>query len=175
MKTLVRLAGLLVVALLAGCYETEFPVLDKGEKTAIAGKYQCANRTGGGSQTHTFTEEREGIWPFASYQYTDQDGDRNLFRKIPSGLYVGQTMSKKGGCSYAFIDFIDEKTFLVLSADLMNKGDYIEPLLKKFGVQSRNKGESLLLKGDKGKIADFLAAHDKTLLTVVMKCERSAK
>lgn len=175
MNTLPRLVGLFAIALLAGCYETDSPVLDKGEKAAIAGKYQCVNRISGGSKTHTFTEMRDGIWPFASYQYIDEDGDHNLFRKLPSGLFVGQSKSKKGKFSYAFIDFTDDKTFLILSADLMSKGDYIEPLLKKFGVESKSRGESLLLKGDKSKIADFFAAHDKTLLTVVMKCERSSK
>jgi hypothetical protein len=173
MKALFRLTYLLVIALLAGCYETESPVFEKGEKTAIAGTFHCADRIGGGPNTHTFTEKRDGIWPFASYEYVDDEGDQNLFHRIPSGLFVGQSESKKGNFSYAFIDFTDERTFLVLSADLTNKGDRIEPLLKKFGVESNNRGGSLLLKGDKGKIADFLAAHDKTLLTVVMKCERA--
>lgn len=176
MNKLLYLVTLAVVAFLSGCYETETQVLEKGEKTAMTGKYQCDNRISGESKTHTFSEKRDGIWPFASYQYLDDDGATSLFRKAPSGLFIGQTKSKKSKFSYAFIDFIDDKTFLILSVDLINKEDYIQPLLKKFGVEAKRTGDmTLLLKGDKGKIADFLAAHEKTLLTVVMKCVRTTK
>lgn len=172
----IRLTGLLFsVALLAGCYETDSPVFDKGEKIAIPGKYQCANRVVGNSKVYSFTEKRDGIWPFASYQYIDGDGELNLFRKLPSGLFVGQSNNKRGKFGYVFIDFIDDRTFLILSADLLSKGDYIKPLLKKFGVEFKSRGEFLVLNGDKSKIADFFAAHDKTLLTVVMKCDRLLK
>lgn len=173
MNPLLRIIVILSVILLSACYETDSPVFEKGEKNAISGKYQCTNRISGEKKTHTFTEKRDGIWPFANYQYIDNDGDINLFRKTPSGLLIVQSASKKGKFTYAFLDAIDEKTFLLLSADLMNKGDYIDPLLKKFGIETKKSGDaSLLLRGDKGKISDFLAAHDKALLTVVLKCER---
>lgn len=174
MKFLFQVIGVLLGAgSLAGCYETDFAVVERGEKVAISGTYQCTNRLSGEKKLLTFAEKREGIWPIANYEYIDNEGDSNLFKKNSSGLFIGQSKNRNGRFGYAFIDFTDDKSFLILSADLVNKADYIEPMLKKFGIQTKQVGQKLLLNGDKSKVAAFLAAHDKALLTVVVKCEHS--
>lgn len=165
-------AGILVVAtIIGGCYETEFPLLETGERAALAGKYECTNRIDGSKKMHTTVEEKEGL-VFTTYRYKDSDGDTILAKKLQSGLFLAQSPLKEGGFGYAYIDFLDDKTYLVLIADLLSKSDYIEVLSKKYKVDGEKKDTSVSLKGDKKAILDFLAAHDKGLLMVVLKCEK---
>src|SRR5438552_2771324 len=127
----IKAAGLILVLLMYGCYETDFPVLDTGERLPAVGKYECVNRISGQKEAHTFTEETAGAI-FASYRYRDSDGSTLVVKKLPSGLFLGQTPKKGGGFAYAFMDILDEQTHLVLMPDMLGKSDYIEALLKKY-------------------------------------------
>lgn len=167
--------GLLNAALLSGCYITDTPIIEKGEKTPIAGTYQCHNYLTKKNTRHSYIEKKEGTWPFARYSYIEADGDVNLFRKSPTGLYVAQSANNKGKFSYAFLDIIGEKEFIILISDAMGKKAYIDALLKKNNVESKEtRNMEISLKGDKDKILNFLNSHDKSLLTVTMKCESNS-
>ena len=157
---------------LSACYETETPVLDKGERAPIAGKYSCQNRISGKREEVVNTEQKEGFWFLANYKYVDSQGSPALLKKLPSKLYLGQSMNKGGGYEYGFVDVLDDKTYLVLIADLMSKGDYIEPLLKKFNIQGKANKQLVRLKGDKRNLIDFFAAHDKSMMMVILKCDK---
>ena len=163
--------------LLNGCYESQYSFIEKGEKVNLAGSYKQQNKITGSVETVTFTEQKEGVWPLAQYSYKDKDGDVLLFKKLSSGLYLlQQNLHKEKRYEYAFADFLDDETALILIADLMNKGDYIEALLKKFKIESEEVSRSgdphLRLKGDNKKIIDFFDAHDKSLLSVILKLEK---
>ena len=178
MTSLLRFAALFLALLLGGCYETDFPVFHKGEKAAIAGTFACTNSLNGRTNTSTFAERQVGSWPFASYQYVAEEGDVSLLRKAPSGLWVAQSANAKGRHTFGFVEMVDDKTFLVMTPDLLNKSAQIETLRKQFAVEATKPSElyeSLLLTGNPDRIADFLFAHDKTLLTVLFKCERQAR
>jgi hypothetical protein len=178
MDSLLRLAALILAVLLGGCYETDFPVFHKGEKTAIAGTFECTSGLSGRKTTSTFTERQVGSWPFASYQYVAEEGDVSLLRKAPSGLWVAQSANEKGRHTFGFVEMADDRTFLVMTPDFLNKSAQIEALRKRFAVEATKPSElyeSLLLDGNPDRIADFLLAHDKTLLTVMMKCERQGR
>src|SRR5207244_4586134 len=114
----------IVTTVVSGCYETDFALLDAGEKVPFSGKYACVNRISGTKEAHTFTEEKDGV-VFASYRYKDSDGSTLLAKKLPNGMFLGQSAEKGGGFGYAYFDVLDENTFLVLVADLLGKGDYI--------------------------------------------------
>jgi hypothetical protein len=157
---------------LTGCYESDTAVLEKGERAPIAGSYNCTNKIIGSKETTTLIEKKDGLI-FSSYQYSDQAGKTIFLKKIPSGLFLTQS-SKKEGFDYTFIDVLDDKTYLVLVADLMGKEDYIKSLAKKYNIEGKQNGESLSLKGDKNAILDFLSNHDKSVLTVALKCEKQA-
>jgi len=179
MKYLIlRILSLSVFALLlTGCYETEFPVLNKGEKVNIAGSYIEKNQIDGSAKKVTFTEHKEGVWPFVNYSYIDSRGEVNIFKKLSSGLYlVQQKEKKKGNFSYAFVDFLDDKTVLMLVPDFMGKGAYIDTLLKKYEIKSKSISHSVVtilrLKSSKKNILAFLESHDKSILTVVLKFEK---
>lgn len=178
MESFVRLAVLFLALLLGGCYETDFPVFHQGEKIAIAGTFICTERLGGRTSTSTFAERQVGGPPVASYQYVAEEGDVNLFRRAPSGLWVAQSANAKGRHTFGFVEIVDEGTFLVMTPDILNKSEQIDLLRKKFAVEATKPSEhyeSRLLNGNPDRIADFLLAHDKGLLTLMMTCKRHAK
>lgn len=162
----------LIFIVISGCYETETPIFSKGEKTSMVGKYECTSKLDGSKKFYTFTEHKEGFLFLAKYKYVDQRGTSTLLKKLPSGLYLAQLEKEKGGAQYAFVDFLDDKNYLILVADLMSKGSYIEPLLKKFKVEGKNVHESLMLKGNKDAILSFMAAHDKSMMMVILNCTK---
>ena len=175
MNRLVRFAALSLALLLGGCYETDFPVFHKGERTAVAGTFDCTSPVSGRKTTITFTEHLVGTGPSASYQYVGEEGDITLLRKAPAGLWVAQSANSKGRHTFGFVDMVDGRTFLLMMPDLLNKSAQIEALRKQFAVAATKPSElyeSMLLEGNPDRIADFLLAHDKALLTVMMKCER---
>ncbi|BBO88011.1 peptidoglycan-binding domain-containing protein [Desulfosarcina ovata] len=163
-----------------GCYESEYPIIDKGEKVDLSGSYKQQDKISGSIKTVKFTEQKDGIWPLSHYRYKDQDGDITLFKKLSSELYLAQESVQNGKrYEYAFVDFIDDKTALILVADLMNKGDYIEALLKKYNIEakevSRNDVPLLQINGNTEKMIKFFNAHDKSLMMVVLKLEKLEK
>lgn len=161
--------------LISGCYETTAPALERGEQTQLVGTFKCTNRISGEVKFSTYTEQREGIWPIASYTYMDEDGDPILMKKLSSGLTVLQARKKNGSYGYGFVDFIDNNTALMLVADIMNKSDYIESLAKKYKIRAKEgTGGNIRLEGEASNLLLFYANHDKALLSVVLKCERSA-
>jgi len=165
------------VFLLTGCYESEQPIIDKGEKVDIVGSYKQQDKFTGSVEIVTFVEKKEGLWPLAHYRYIDQDGDVLLFKKLSSGLYLLQrNLKKEKRFTYAFVDFLDSETALILIADLMQKDDYIEALLKKFNIELESvfsSGETYYrLKGNSKKIIEFFDAHDKSLMAVILKLEK---
>ena len=167
-----RTLGLVFFAIcLAGCYETVKPVLEKGEKTVFSGNFSCESISGK-KESLNVTEQKEGFWPFASYRYADSKGEATLFKKLPSGMFLGQEREKQGAYSYFYLDVVDKNTFVLLVPDLMSKAPYIDALVKKNKIETTKRFPNVRLKGDNGALLDFLATHDKTLLSAVATCLR---
>lgn len=173
MNTLIRklVIWFSVVIGLGGCYETEMPILERGEKASISGEFECHNRISGGEKIHSFNEVKEGVL-LANYRYVEADETINLLKRLSSGLYLVQSSRTNQKFEYVYVDFLDKNIYLVLIADLMGKQDYIESLLRKYRVYGKKTDAALLLSGDRSSVYDFMAAHDKSLLTVWLKCER---
>jgi len=162
----------LLVICLAGCYETEKPLLDKGEKTAFSGKFSCKNSISGKTSMLNITEQKEGFWPFATYRYVDGDGGTYLFKKLPTGMFLWQGKGKQGTYRYLYLDATDKNTLIFLIPDLMSKAPYIDVLVKKYKIETAKGFEAIRLKGDNSALLDFLGAHDKTHLSAVAACQR---
>ena len=162
----------LIAICLAGCYETEKPVLEKGEKTGFSGSFACKNSITGKTELLNISEQSEGFWPFSTYRYIDSKGEVSLFKKLPSGMFLGQQKGKQGAYSYLYLDAVDKNSFIFLIPDLMSKGPYIEALAKKYKIEAVKGFQTVRLKGDKDALVDFLGAHDKTHLSAVVACQR---
>jgi len=166
----------LIALLFTGCYVSDYPILKDGDKVKIEGTYIEEHKITGDKKTVTYKEQEKGIWPFKHYSYKDEEGNILLFKKLSSGLYLLQIklLKKKNyKYEYLFADFIDDKTILILSADLLNKKDYIKALIKKYNIKSTkiNKPGVTLLKliGSSENNMKFLDAHDKSLMTIIGK------
>jgi hypothetical protein len=166
------LGAAFLVIWLAGCYETEKPVIEKGEKIAIAGSFSCKNGITGKTEPLKVTEQSEGMWPMATFRYMDNKGETNLFRKLSNGMYLGQEKGKQGAYNYFYLDVVDKNTLIFLVPDLMSKAPYIDALVKKYNVETINRAQNVRLKGDSRALLDFFGAHDKSLLSAVVSCQR---
>lgn len=165
--------------LLTGCYETDFPIIDKGEKVGITGVYKVYDATTDKYiETTEFIEQKKGVGSFASYSYKDSNNDTFLFKKLSSGLYLLQQKLKSGKVfDYAFIDPIDDKTVLMLIPDFFTKENYLNALIKKSGIKGewvlRSKIKYLKLKSDDNKkILKLFNKHDKSLLMVIKRLQK---
>ncbi len=166
-------ALLLLMASLAGCYETEKPVLEKGEKSPFSGSFSCKSNPSGKLETFKVTELKDGFWFLANYQYVDNEGEISLFRKLSSGMFLVQQKAKSEKFQYAFLDVVDKSTFIFLIPDTVSKEPYIDALLKKYKIEVASKGiGSIRLAADNRALLDFFAAHDKSILSVAMTCQK---
>lgn len=164
---------MLLIASLSGCYETEKPVLEKGEKSPFNGVFSCKNGISGKTETIKATEQKSGFWLFANYHYIDQDGETSMFKKLPSGMFLTQQKGKRGTYEYVFLDAVDKNTFIFLVPDMMSKAPYVEALLKKHKVEAAKSGiPRTRLTGDTSALLNFFGAHDKSILSAVMTCQR---
>ena len=171
---LVVLAAISTATLLTGCYESDNPILDKGEQSAMAGRFECKSAIDGSKEVRTFSEQKDGFWPFASYRYVDSKGPVTMLKKLQNGLVVAQSTKQKGGFQYLFLEFLDDNSIMLMIPDLMSKGPFVEALSKKFNVDIKSRGETLLLTGDKNRTIQFFGAHDRSIMMAVQKCDRVA-
>lgn len=175
----VLLASLAI--LLGACYESETALLNKGEQLPLNGSFQCRHVDNEERFDITFAEHKDGSGPSASYRYVDSEGHAYLLRKLSSGLYLGQTKAERSltpfrisadGFEYAFVEILDDHSFLVYFDDTSGKWPRIHELLAKFKVRHQRLDDLLLLQGKDGNILRFFAAHDKTILKASSRCER---
>lgn len=170
-----------IAILLPGCYESEKPILAKGERTPLHGKFQCRYTGDKDSFDITLTEHKEGSGPTASYRYLDDEGHGYLLKRLRSGLFVGQAEAERSlsrfgiatnGYEYAFLDIQDDDTFVVLFDEMERKWRRIEVLLAKVGIEHERADDLLLLKGPDKRVLEFFAAHDRTMLKESSRCQR---
>ena len=171
-----------IALMLSGCYETEAPLIERGERTALAGNFQCLNPGNTDAFAISFSETTEGTGHQASYRYVDQDGHAYLLKKLPSGLFLGQAKAERslepfqinsGGFEYAFVRFVDTSTFLVFLDDLEEKWPQVEKLLATQQADYKRDEDLLFLSGSPEKSLRFLVAHDKNLLKEPTRCTRA--
>lgn len=173
-----------IVLMLSGCYETELPLIERGERTPLAGNFQCLNPGNTDAFAISFTETVETIernGRLANYRYVDQDGHGYLLKKLPSGLFLGQAKAERSlapfqinsdGFEYAFVRFVDAGTFLVFLDDVEEKWPQVEKLLAMLQADYKRDDDLLFLSGSAEKSLRFLVAHDKTLLKEPTRCQR---
>ncbi len=166
--------------LLTGCYESETALVAKGEQLPLNGSFHCRHVDNKEHFNIAFAEHKEGAGPSASYRYVDSEGHAYLLRKLSSGLYLGQTKAERSltpfrisaeGFEYAFVEILDDNSFLVYFDDTSGKWPQIRELLAKFKVRHKRLDDLLLLQGNNKNILKFLAAHDKGILKASSRCE----
>src|SRR5664279_40845 len=92
----IRAIALSFIALmLTGCYESELPLIERGERTPLAGNFQCLNPGSTDAFEISFSETIEGSGRLANYRYVDTDGHAYLLKKLPSGLFLGQAKAER--------------------------------------------------------------------------------
>lgn len=159
---------------LAGCYELAEPIFDKGAYAPIAGRFVCKGMFKQGPES--FSETKTGVI-FPDYRYTASDGSELTLKSLGKQFFAAQIRTQNKPAGVVFFDMPEKDRLLVLIADLMGKGPYIESLAKKFSVTAgpshANPGV-VRLGGAKGNVAAFIEAHEKGFLTVVMDCARAS-
>ena len=156
--------------LLAGCYSSDQPALEKGEWAPLAGKFSCDVPGMGASE---FVEQKNG-WIFSDYTYRSPTGEALLAKKIGDKLYLAQAKSGGKPYSYLYLDFVTENAFVVLAPNVASKGPYIEILAKKYEIQSSSgAGGSIKLTGAQANLLAFLSAHDRPLTTALGTCKKA--
>ncbi len=157
---------------LAGCYELLEPVLDKGEKAPIAGRFQCVDDFTGEKRVDSFEEKKSGFF-FPDYRYAGSDGAELLFLQLDGDFYLVQTTDKDGAITASFAEFLSDKTVALFVAKLMTRGEAIEALARKYKINiSYAPSANLRLIGEKSNILAFLRAHDRSMVTLTMHCAR---
>jgi hypothetical protein len=160
--------------LLAGCYASDEPVIEKGEQVPLKGKITCMEM-GGSSRSESWTETRNGMI-FGDYSYSN--GKETLkFGRSNGDIYIVQTTDPKARYGYMFAEFDGKKRMIVSIANLMANPMAFNQLAIKNGVSLQDvKGSDGLLKivGPKDRALAFLKAHDKTGMMAVMSCELGA-
>jgi hypothetical protein len=169
--------GLAVLAalLLAGCYTSNEPMIDKGEWAPLAGTFTCQGMPG--QNTSTFTEVKSGFI-FADYSYAGSQGETLKLVKIKDTLHVAQVIDREKVISYVYLDFLSPGQLIILAPDLLGKGPYIKALFDKHKVQEvkgvrPSQPGTANLGGPKANVLAFLTAHDKSLLTVFVQCRKA--
>jgi len=170
-----------IVLMLTGCYESEVPLIERGERTALSGSFKCQDPGSKSSFDIRFSEIRGGSGRLTSYRYEDGEAHSYMFKKLSSGLFLGQAKGERSlspfqidteGFEFAFVRFLDANTFMAYLDDMDQKWPQIEKLLEKHQPDYKWDDDLLLLAGSKEKTLRFLAAHDKTLLKEPTRCER---
>ena len=153
-----------VVALslfLAGCYETELPLLDKGDRTPLQGLFECRKSISGETERVAFKEVKDGV-TFPSYTYHGKSSETLTLKEISKGFFLAQVVSGKPRPQYLYIDFTSNDGFIASVADLMSKEAYIEQLAKRHNISNRTGSDMgvMLLQGSKDEITSCLIGLD---------------
>jgi hypothetical protein len=116
--------------------------------------------------------ERKSGLIFADYTYSGKTGDELKLKRGSDTLYLVQVHSRNS-YSYGYIDFVAPDRHVVLVADIMSKGPYLDSLMKANEVQIRgHRNDLAILAGTTTKVLGYLMAHDKSLLMAVGDCKR---
>ncbi len=172
MRAALRFLLLFAALCLAGCYELLEPVLERGEKAPIAGRFQCVDDFTGEKRTDSFDEKASGFF-FRDYRYAASDGAELMFLRLDGDFYLVQTKDKDGSITASFAEFLSDKTIALFVAKLVTRGEAIEALARKYKVNiSYAPSANLRLVGARGDILDFLRAHDRSMVTLTTHCAR---
>lgn len=162
----------LSLTFLVACYETNEPLIAKGEFAPISGRFTCRSDLDGRSMNLQVEEQTSGIL-FRSYSYTIDDGEV-LARKISDSFYLAQTKGSKDMVyRYAFFS-LSEKGLSVLVPDVMTKSSSIDQYAKSQNVQFAVSGmDHIGLVGPEAEKLKFLMKHERELLTRLFACTKN--
>ena len=174
----VAAAAVLMVAL-GGCYFSTEPVFQDGDRIPITGEYTCENPLTRQAQTIRITERASGYWPLKNYEYFDQRGRRSIYRRVRGTLFVGQSRDvARNGYNYIYVDAVDRSRLFMLMPSIASKGPYLERLAERHNVSFGERGARgtpnflVEMRGTRRAIRRFLLSHERSLLTVLMSCNR---
>lgn len=156
---------------MAGCYETDSPLIENGQKIPLIGEFVCKDHFSGKNKKSSLVMEKSGVWPFDSYKYVDENGSINEFKKLNDGFYLGQVKNKAGRYDYYYYDLVGKNQVMLLIPDAVSKEPYIKNLMKEYKItyKSSNNGR-MRLDGKRENLLKFLAGHDKSLLAAALSC-----
>lgn len=155
----------------SGCYELNEPIIDKGSRAGIAGSFQCANQMDGKRGAETIKEVSSGFF-FKDYKYILADGTEIHTETIKDKFHVAQTKNKQK-LNVVFFD-VNDNGFTAMIPNMMTQLSTIDLLANKYGVKFSEKSlGTLAIHGDKGKILEFLKAHNSGMMTTVMTCVKA--
>lgn len=158
--------------LLAGCYTLTEPVLDKGERAPIAGRFTCSDAISGSPSPESFTERKTGFF-FPDYRYEASDGSEMALRRMDGKFYLAQVRFKNGLLQAGFVELLGEKELVLFIPNIIARGEDIQALANKSKINlSFTDRGAIRLIGDRGKVLDFLLAHDRSMLSVQSNCAR---
>lgn len=169
-----RIILIALLSFIAGCYETEVPLLDKGEKVALAGTFQCKSLLNGKIQKLTLSEQKSGVWPFASYAYVDEGGSPLLFKKLSDNRYILQAKVEGGRFGYFFVE-VGSNGIIISMPNTMTKINIINELgLKhKINFQPSKSGKLIIVNTPNSSILQFFASHEASALINATACMRT--
>lgn len=164
---------------LAGCYETDQPLLvDTGERAPLAGRFQCGSGAGRLTQysEDTLQEVPSPNGTRVSYYYVNEEFGQVQFKRIGGNLYLAQILDQPtlGDVKvlYLFFEFLPDG-FVVLFAD--PKHEYAKSLAKSHRITmttSKSEGFVGTLAGAPADILAFLQDYDRSQLDQLDKCVR---
>jgi hypothetical protein len=166
---------------LAGCYETDQPLLtSEGDRVPLTGTFQCGQGQGAVSVTE-YAEDilQEHPTPSGvqvSYTYTSDQFEQLQLKGIGKDLYIAQIINPKGFTDvkilYLFFLF-GRDGFAILTANW--KHDNIQALAQQHHVKISPSKEVLVgsLAGTRSDILEFLAGHDLSMLDNIRQCRHS--
>jgi hypothetical protein len=159
----------LSVAALCGCYETDMPVLDGGERLPLAGRYQCTVHE---KPVDVAYSENRGAPPpllgsSESYSYRSDNGEVLQGKKVGGSLFIVQTLLKNsnGGVVLMFYELLPGG-FLILE----ERYPEVEALAARHQVKLTSDGPNYKIAGNATDILTFLMDHDGSSLTVTGRC-----
>lgn len=169
-RMLASSVALLVSLMLAGCYESDEPLISKGEYIPQSGAMSCQSKIDGRRFTIDLKETKSGF-PFF-YSYTYREGDSTLtFKNMKDNLFLIQIKPDKDGIyKFAYIKFFP-KTVTLYVPNTMQNGATIDNLIREAGIRvNASNPERIKLLGESDKRLEFLTKHDLNVLALFAEC-----
>lgn len=180
LKRIVLFALTAFSSLLAGCFQTDHPVLgEAGDAAPFSESYACEDMNGKKVRT-MIKDVRTGFWIFAKHRYMEDDGSITVAKKLAGNLYLMQTRkTNKSPYSYSYFSFGSTGNFEAKVPNLLEaKSSDLEQIAARFSVSMKSlpRDHSYNLGGSDGDIVKFLVEISASApLMSVMECRAASK
>ncbi len=157
--------------LLSGCYASQEPVIENGEKIDIVGRFTCRDVQTGKAYGFEFKERKVGSF-FPTYSY---EANRKTYRfiRIDDSTYLGQEGDERNKLINLFLLRPQGRTATILVPDVDGSRNRLQTLLteNRVLINGRTGNGAVILEGEAEDKIRLMRVLPQEVLKEIAVCE----